>query len=206
MAQRYVLSVLIADRVGILSAITAAVTDLGANIEGISQTVVQGLPELGQGYFTVIMMAAFTHAVGEETIRNAILNRFGKDEASVLVRPYQAPRHACHAPRVAPVAGDRYILTMAGRDRSGILKALTGYLALKQINIEDLFFRIVGEQVTHIGEVTVPAQLDLKQIQDELRQVMAPFALVVSLQHENLFRVTNEVGAIRHLLREPCRA
>lgn len=192
MEQRYVLSVLIADRVGILGAITAAVTDLGANIEGISQTVVQG-------YFTVIMLAAFAQPRSAEAVRDAILKRFAKDEAAVMVRPYQAPLRV-------PVAGDRYILTMAGRDRPGILKALTGYLAGKNINIEDLFFSIVGEHVTHIGEVTVPAQLDLEQIQTELREVMAPFALVVSLQHENLFRATNEVGAIRHLLKENSHA
>jgi predicted amino acid-binding ACT domain protein len=38
--KRYVLSVLVSDRVGILRDITAAVADLGANIDGISQTVV----------------------------------------------------------------------------------------------------------------------------------------------------------------------
>ena len=187
MSHRYVLSILIADRIGILSAITSGVTDLGANIEGISQTVVQG-------YFTVIMTVAFPQAVGEEAIRCAILNRFHKDEASVLVRPY-TPRAR------VPVLGDSYILTMSGKDQPGILKALTGYLAEKKINVEDLFFRIVGAKVTHIGEVTVPAQLDLKQVQDELRDVMAPFALVIGLQHENLFRATNEVGSIRRLLK-----
>lgn len=187
MDHRYVLSVLIADRVGILNAITSGVTDLGANIEGISQTVVQG-------YFTVIMTVAFAQAVGAEAIRGAILNRFHKDEASVLVRPYIPLAKV-------PVEGERYILTMSGKDQPGILKALTGYLAGKKINVEDLFFRIVGEQVTHIGEVTVPAQLDLKQIQDELRDVMAPFALVIGLQHDNLFRATNEVGSVRCLLK-----
>ena len=187
MSQRYVISVLIADRVGILSALTAGVTDLGANIEGISQTVVQG-------YFTVIMTVVFPQAIGEEAIRAALLNRFHKDEASVLVRPYipSAP---------VPFEGGRYILTMSGQDQPGILKALTGYLAEKKINVEDLFFRIIGKQVTHIVEVTVPAQLDLKQLQEELRSVMAPFALVIGLQHENLFRATNEVGSIRRLLK-----
>ena len=187
MDHRYVLSILIADRIGILSAITSGVTDLGANIEGISQTVVQG-------YFTVIMTVAFPQAVGEEDIRRAIQNRFHKDEASVLVRPYTPRAHV-------PCEGDRYILTMSGKDQPGILKALTGYLTEKKINVEDLFFRIVGDQVTHIGEVTVPAQLDLKQVQEELRAVMAPFALVIGLQHENLFRATNEVGSIRRLLK-----
>jgi len=187
MDQRYVLSILIADRIGILSAITSGVTDLGANIEGISQTVVQG-------YFTVIMTVVFPQAVGEEDVRRAIQNRFYKDEATVLVRSYTPHSRASFE-------GGRYILTMSGKDQPGILKTLTGYLAEKKINVEDLFFRIVGEQVTHIGEVTVPAQLDLKQVQDELRDVMASFALVIGLQHENLFRATNEVGSIRRLLK-----
>ena len=78
------------------------------------------------------------------------------------------------------------------------------YLAEKKINVEDLYFRIAGRQVTHLGEVTVPRLLDIKQVQDELRELMAPLGLIVRLQHENLFRVTNEVGSIRMILKGNC--
>jgi predicted amino acid-binding ACT domain protein len=183
---RYVISVLVPDRVGILRDLTSAVTDLGANIEGISQTVVQG-------YFTVIMIAAFAGPVAEEALTRAIGGRFAPGEAGVVLRPYAPPEHP-------PEEGERYFLTMAGRDRPGILKTLTAYLAEKKINVEDLYFRISGRQVTHIGEVTVPRLLDIKQIQDELRELMRPLGLEVSLQHENLFRVTNEVGSIRTIM------
>lgn len=186
---RYVLSVLVADRVGILSAITTAVTDLGANIEGISQTVVQG-------YFTVILVAAFRGAVTAEQVRQAIVARFREGEASVVVRPYEPGAQAV-------AEGDRYILTMFGKDRAGILKTVTTYLAEKRINVEDLYFLIEGELVTHVGEVAVPRLLDIKQVQDELRELMAPIGLTVCLQHENLFRATNEVGSIRQLLAPP---
>lgn len=189
---RYVISVLVADRIGILRDITSAVTDMGANIEGISQTVVQG-------YFTVIMMAAFSGPVAESALLKAMADRFPNGEASMLVRPY--------APVPPPAtAGDRYILTMSGKDRPGILKTLTSFLAEKKINVEDLFFRITGQQVTHIGEVTVPRLLDIKQVQDELRAVMAPLGLTVSLQHENLFRVTHEVGSVQLMLKDPSHA
>lgn len=185
---RYVISVLVADRVGVLSAITTAITDMGANIEGISQTVVQG-------YFTVISIAAFKTRVTEETVHDSILSHFRKDEASVIVKPFD--------PTARNVTeGERYILTMSGKDRPGILKKLTGYLAEKKINVEDLFFHIDGKHVTHIGEVTVPRHLDVKQVQDELRELMMSIGLVVSLQHENLFRVTNEIGAISLMLKE----
>ena len=47
-ANRYVVSVVVPDRVAILRDITSAVADLGGNIDGISQTVVQG-------YFTGVV-------------------------------------------------------------------------------------------------------------------------------------------------------
>ncbi len=185
-AKEYVLSVLVADRVGILREITTAVTELGANITGISQTVVQG-------YFTVILIAEFEKEITEEALRLAVQNRFRADEASVIVKQFTPAKRAA-------TGGDRYILTMSGRDRPGILKTLTGYLAEKKINIEDLFFRIAGEHVTHIGEVSVPGRLDVKQVQSELCALMAPLGLTVSMQHENLFRAMNEVGSVGLML------
>lgn len=184
---RFVISVLIADRVGVLRDITAAVTELDANIEGISQTVVHG-------YFTVVVIAAFRTALTETGVRDAILAKFRGDEASVTVRPYDP-----NARQV--VAGDRYILTMSGRDRPGILKKVTAFLAEKGINVEDLFFLIRGEYVTHIGEVTVPRRLDVRQIQGELQALLAPMKLTGMLQHENIFRVTNEVGSVQPMLK-----
>lgn len=185
---KYVISVLVADRVGILSALTSAVTDMGANIEGISQTVVQG-------YFTVILIANFKTRIAEHTVHDAILSNFRKGEVSVLVKPFNPDARTV-------TKGERYILTMSGNDQPGILKKLTVYLAEKKINVEDLYFQIKGEHVTHIGEVTVPRPLDVKQVQDELRELMMSIGMVVSLQHENLFRATNEIGTISLMLKE----
>jgi len=186
-AHRYVVSVVIADRSGILSRITAAITDLGADIEGISQTVLQG-------YFTVIVIAAFETPLGAHPIQQAVMARFAAGETSVLVRPYE--------PAVQGQAqGDRYILTLSGKDRPGILKALTTYLAERHINIEDWYFSLTNGFVTHVGEVTVPPRLDLRQVQDDLRATLIPFGLSANLQHENLFRATNEVGSIRRIIK-----
>ena len=80
--KRYVISVLVSDRVGVLRDITSAVTGMGANIDGISQTVVEG-------YFTVILTATFDRPKPPEEVREAILENFRKDEASVVVRPHE---------------------------------------------------------------------------------------------------------------------
>lgn len=187
---RFVISVLIADRVGILRDVTSALTDLGANIDGISQTVVRG-------YFTVILTASFAAPISADAVESAIAGNFRKGEASIVVRPYDPKAEAR-----APARGDLYIITVTGRDRAGILKAATAFLASKGINIEDWYVIFEDSHVTHIGEITVPDKLDIKQVQDEFGQLMDAMELRTYIQHDNIFRATNEVGPIKVLLSE----
>jgi glycine cleavage system transcriptional repressor len=188
--QHFVVSVLVADRVGILRDITSAVTDMGANIDGISQTVVRG-------YFTVILTASMDRPHTPQSVREAIAGNFAPGEASIVVRPYDPAADASY-----PTQGDRYVLTMTGKDRKGILKATTAFLAARNINIEDWYVIFEGDGVTHIGEITVPDRLDIKHVQAELAQTARELGLQSFIQHENIFRVTNEVGAVRELLRD----
>ncbi len=166
--------------------VTSAVTDLTGNIEGISQTVVQG-------YFTVVLVADFDKTIAGDAIRQKITEGFREGEVSVIVREFKQK-----SPAVS--GGERYILTLMGREAPGILKKLTVCLTEKRINIEDWFFRIDGEKVTHIGEITVPPRLDIRQLQEDLRALFEPQDLRVHCRHENLFRATNEVESIRLML------
>ena len=188
-AGRFVISVLILDRVGVLRDVTSAITDLGGNIDGMTQTVVAG-------YFTAVLSATFRRAPAAEALREAILERFRSDEASVTVRPHEAPR----APARAASGGDLYIVTLTGPDRPGVLKTVTTFFAERGINIEDWYMDFAGAAATYIGEITVPAHLDLKQVQDEFRQAVAPLRLTACLQQANIFRATNEIGPIKNLL------
>jgi glycine cleavage system transcriptional repressor len=173
--------------VGILREISTAIFDKGGNIEDISQTVVQH-------YFTVTLTATFDRALQPEAVEAAIRERFDPGEASVLVRHHSAPRPA-HA-----TDGERFMLILRGRDRPGILKAVTVFLADRRINIEDWRVLISGETALHIGEVTLPRTLDLKQTQADLHRTMKPLGLDSQLQHENIFRATNDIGPIKRLL------
>lgn len=183
---RYVVSVLTPDRTGLMRGITAAITDLGGDIQGISQTVVQA-------YFTVILVAEFQSRVTAQSVRTTLEKAFPENAISVMVREF-------HAQGAPPLDGERYILTLMGREAPGILKSLTGYLAEQGINIEDWYFRIDGAMVTHIGEITVPSRLDIRRVQEDLRDLMAPRDLRVHCRHENLFRATNEVESIGLML------
>jgi len=184
---RYVIAVLLADRVAILKDITAAISDLCGSIDGIRQTVVNG-------YFTVSLTAVFTPPKSAEEIRQSLAIKFAGTDASIVVM--------AHHPKASrqPVRGDRYVLTIVGPSHPDLLKTVTAFLAEKGINIEDWHLGSDSSGTSHIGEITIPHHLDLKQIQDEFRQTLAPMGLRSCIQHENIFRATNEVCAIRTLL------
>ncbi len=190
---RWVISLLAPDRIGILKALTSAVSDLSGNIDGMSQTVIHG-------YFTVILTVTFDNSSSQEQIREAVQNNFAPGEVSVVIRPYRDS-----PPPAREARTERYILTLTGKDRPGILKLVTGYLADSHINIEDYYFTIQGEDVTHIGELSVPVDTDIKQMQKELQFLVSSIGLVATLQHEFLFRAANDIFCIRQLFKmEPC--
>lgn len=188
---RFVVSVLVSDRVGILRDITSAVADAGGTIEGISQTVVEG-------YFTVILTAGFPDNAHEQIIRAALEKHFSPHEASIAVRPYIEGDHA-----FPKVSRERYVLTVSAPGRPDILKPVTTFLAQKEINIEDWFMVYDDRGLTHVAEVSVPVRLDIKHVQDEFRQLLATWDVTVSFQHENIFRATTEIGPVRPMLQEP---
>ena len=186
---RYVISVLVADRTGVLRDITSAITDLGANIDDIRQTVLEG-------YFTLLLTATFTEAHTPDAVQAALERNFGSGEAGILVRPHEPVTPPADMP-----GGQPYILTITGEDRPGILKRATTFLAAKGINIEDWACLPEGATVTYLGELTLPPRLAIRQVQEELRHALAELDLRCNIQHQNIFRATSEIGPIRALLR-----
>ena len=188
---KFVLSILVADRPGIMSAITSAITDQGGNINGIRQTVVEG-------YFSIILTATFATGTQADQLHAALTANFPPGEASIVVRPYMPT-----TPDGALSGGTTYILVIDGPDRPGILKAATGCLADHGINIEDWSYHFDGPQVTYISVLTVPRQVAVAPMQEALRAILAPLGITCSLQHENIFRATSEIGPVKSLLEGP---
>jgi len=186
-ASRHVISVLIADRPGILRDVTAAVTALHGNIDGIRQTVVAG-------YFTVMLTATFPEPCLSEDVRRRMQQAFAPGEANIAATPYDAEHAKSHYP------GERYVVTLTGIDHTGILSAVTGFMATRHINIEDWNVSFEGNHVTHVAEVTVPVHLDIKQLQTEFRHLAETLGLHAGIQHENIFRAISEVGPIKRLV------
>ena len=182
-APRFVISVLLADRVGILCDVTSAVTALGGNIDAITQDVVETV-------FTLTLSATFTTPLTPAAISARIASNVGSAEA-VRVCPLPAP-----ATGGADRGGDRYVLIVTGQDRPGILKCTTALLAARDINIEDWNVDRRGSHVTYISVLTVPPGVPIDEVQDALVPPLRAMDMSVCLQHENIFRVTNEIGPV----------
>lgn len=186
-ASRHVISVLIADRPGILRDVTAAVTALDGNIDGIRQTVVAG-------YFTVMLTASFDAPCLSDDVRRRMQQAFAPGEANIAATPYDSEHTKPSA------SGERYVVTLTGLDHVGILSAVTGFMASRHINSEDWNVSFDGNHVTHVAEVTVPPHLDIKQLQTEFRHLAESLGLHGGIQHENIFRAISEVGPIKRLV------
>lgn len=188
--RQFVISVLVRDRIGILKTVTESIADQGGDIDSMSQTVTNG-------YFTAVLTARFTGPINREALQQVIQRGFGVDEASIIVR-----EHANASGTEAPPP-ERYVMTLSGNDRPGLLKLVTGFLVEENINILDYYFAYHANRVLHIAEVEIRPETDVKSVSERMKTLMDALGITVTLQHEFLFRAANEIFSIRRLFTNP---
>jgi glycine cleavage system transcriptional repressor len=184
--RRFITSVLVPDRVGLLRDVTQAVFSLEGNIGGIRQTLVDG-------FFTLVFTSEHPAQVAPEALR-ALLSASLEPEAVVTVLDCPAKR----APALP--AGSRFVVMTRGADKPGTIFAITSFLVDHGVNIEDWVVEEDAGQVIYIAQVVVPESVDFRAIQEGFRAAMAERGLTGLLCHENIFRATNEIGPIKSLI------
>jgi len=181
----WIVTVMSADRVGIVAAVSGALLRLGGNITRLSQTVMRG-------YFTIIMSVSLPEDVSADAVQAAVQASGAPGEFVVGVKRYEP---------VPPVpnqdSAERFILTAQGQDRPGVIHRISSYLASKGINIEDFYaYSTDSDQFVMILQVAIPREWDLRQIQLDIEEHGREVGFVAHLQHENIFRATNELDAV----------
>lgn len=185
----YILTVMARDRVGIVRDVTSALSELDGNITHVSQTVMRG-------YFTLIISVQMPDERTLLEIRQAAERKGGVGEFEVNVRPYE------EVPVSQIRKSERYTLTMVGSDRKGIADRATGYLADRGINIDDFSASVHDGRFVMLVQVSVPDGVDVDEVRTELEDLGREFNLTVHLQHENIFRATNEIRPVMDLQRK----
>jgi glycine cleavage system transcriptional repressor len=188
MAKRYIITLMAANRVGILAAVTTSLAELGGDLQEVSQTVMRR-------FFTIIMSAEFP----EERDPAVIV-----DHIRGVCRPYgvevnlkDPERETLQPPPVEGV--EKYYLTAEGADKPGMIRQVSARLAQEGIDITDVYARRADEGGTFVMvmELAVPVGVDALALQRELEEVGSAVGLSAALQHEDIFTATNDPRPVR---------
>ena len=184
--RRFITSVLVPDRVGLLRDVTQGVFSLEGNIGSIRQTVIDG-------FFNLVFTSEHPGQVSPETLR-VLLNSSLEPDAVVTVLDSPEGQKP-----VVPT-GARFVVMTRGDDRPGTIFAITSFLVEHGVNIEDWMVEEEDGKVVYIAQVVVPESVDFRLIQENFRAAMSKLGLIALLCHENIFRATNEIGPIKSLI------
>ena len=193
MARRYIITLMAANRVGIMAALTNALAELGGNLVEVSQTVMQR-------FFTIILAADFPEHRPPQVIVDHIRD---------VCRPYGVEvnlKDPAQEPLQEPIPGvvERYFLTITGEDKPGIIRQITARLAQEGIDITDLY-AVRSDQdrsFIMIMELAVPLGVEAMALQEELEALGRNVGLSPMMQHENIFIATNDPRPVRVAIAE----
>ncbi|KRN89236.1 ACT domain-containing protein [Ligilactobacillus ceti] len=80
------------------------------------------------------------------------------------------------------------ILTTVGKDKVGIIAAVSQWLATKEINIIDLSQTIMDDYFTMMMLVEVPqANVDFAQLQSELQDLSVELGVEINLRNAEIY-------------------
>jgi glycine cleavage system transcriptional repressor len=158
---RMVVSVVGADRPGIVAAVTGVLRDRGANVEDIATTV------LG-GHGAVLLVVETDHE--PDDLRTALASAAASLDLEVVVAPAvtgQSPPEPTH------------VLSVSGRDQPGILAEISGVLAGLGANITDLATRTLPPEEAPVRAIVVemilPDSVDEARVEAAVTEAGAKF-------------------------------
>ena len=108
---------------GILSAVTRAMSELGGDLREASQTVVRG-------YFTMIFSAEFPDSIDQGIVRDHLLDACRPFEIELT---FNTPIAETHPESASPVR--LHVLRLGGDNRPGILRQLSNLISMQGIDV-----------------------------------------------------------------------
>ena len=149
------------DRPGIVAGLTAALRDVGGNLEDVSSTILRG-------HFAMMLVVDVPDAVGSARLRERLVA--AAEPLGVQVTVSDAEAGTAERPSAT------HVLTVYGADHPGIVAAFATQLAERGVNITDLSCRLTdAEQPLYVmvAELAVPDRDDPDRLATELAAVAA---------------------------------
>lgn len=188
---KYVLSVMSSDHPGIVAGVSDAVVELGGNIISCSQTV------LG-GYFTFITIIDLPKEQHPDELAKLVRNSKGLGVGyHVMACEFEeknaVPKGNIRSVRQTEENRETFVITAFGKDRPGIVKQFSMFLAGHDVNITDLYGYQADDDFMLIGQLTIPLVVHIGNLQDDLEEAGKEYGFTVRLQHNNIFVATNQL-------------
>ena len=88
----------------------------------------------------------------------------------------------------------RVVVTVTGKDNKGIIAKVSGFLAEKGVNIEDISQTIMGEYFAMIMIVDLKqAKQGLAELAQECFEMGKKIGMAIYMQHEDIFNAMHSI-------------
>lgn len=163
------------DRPGIIAAVTGVLFQHGCNLEDVSMTILEG-------QFAMILVTALPRKN-----RCLIEKSFSRLKTTMgLTFSWDNVRGTLARGQNHPKGSDTYLITAAGRDRTGIVYAISRELARRKVNIRDLRSHILGEgsKAVYIMmlEADIPSHFPGNRLEASLRKLETKLSIEIRLK------------------------
>jgi glycine cleavage system transcriptional repressor len=179
-------SVIGRDRPGIVASVSRVLYQNRCNIEELSQAAIRG-------QFAMILIASTSNRGVLSELKSDFAELAREVDLDINLRKIESED-------LTPYSGgetERFIITVWGEDRPGLVYGITEILAERAINITNLDARValVGGRQKYIQlfEVDIPKGLNLDLLQEKLRKRGQEMEVVIDLQHRDIFRAMNRI-------------
>ncbi|MDQ3987565.1 MAG: ACT domain-containing protein [Actinomycetota bacterium] len=154
----FAVTVVGADRPGIVAAVTRVLYELGCNLEDVTSTILRG-------HFTMVLVVRAPEPTDEATLERALQAPARELGLTVTARPVERG--------ISEPSEPTHMVSVYGADRPGIVFRVAETLAGAGINITDLTSRLIDSQQQPVYalmlEVSAPENLMVEPVLDALR-------------------------------------
>jgi len=176
----YVVTAFGKDQPGIVAAVSKALYDTKCNLEDSSMTILRG-------NFAILLVVRAPDTLTLPRLRQKL--RPVSEDMGLIVH---ADRCSPEKPAPRTEGAGRYVVSVYGADRAGIVYKVTRRLSRDKINITDLATRVVGDKpplYIMLMEVEVPVKADLARLEKDLLAEAKRLSCDVSLKPVEVMRL-----------------
>jgi len=182
MKKQMIVAVMSKDRPGIIASITGAIYRLGGDVADLNQSVLCN-------YLNMILSVSFDTTVTKEELLTEIshIETDSKFEVSIKEIPL--------AEENGESVEETYIMTVHGPNKAGLVYGISQFCYEHTINILDLATTLRDDQFSMVLQLDLHnCTSSISTVQAELEEYSDQSGQTVTIQHSDIFQVTNEVA------------